>query len=153
MDIVEFITKNEGKRNIVYLDSLGIKTIGVGFNLTRPDARDKITNVGADYDQVLSGSQQLTDDQINTLLSQDIANVVSDLNTIFGDITSFPDNVQLVLQDTRFNLGPNRFRGFVHFITAVKASNWTEASNQLKNSSWYHQVGQRAVTDCQLLES
>ena len=37
------IKDSEGKLPCVYTDSLGISTIGIGFNLKRSDARRKIS--------------------------------------------------------------------------------------------------------------
>jgi len=52
----------EGNESCVYDDSMGIPTIGIGFNLQRSDAPSLIAGVGADYNSVLSGSQCLTSD-------------------------------------------------------------------------------------------
>jgi len=49
------IAESEGNKPCMYKDTLGHPTIGIGFNLDRSDAREKITSVGADYDNVKSG--------------------------------------------------------------------------------------------------
>ncbi len=57
---------NEGHYLHVYKDPLGIPTIGVGFNLKKSGARKKITDVGANYDLVLAGKQDLTEAQVGS---------------------------------------------------------------------------------------
>ena len=66
-DVLFLIKKHEGHKNHVYLDSLGKKTIGIGFNLTRPDAPAILKSVGADYNKVIIGQQDLTDVLAKTL--------------------------------------------------------------------------------------
>ena len=53
-DVLSLIKKHEGHKNHVYLDSEGKKTVGIGFNLTRPDAPAILKSIGADYDKVIS---------------------------------------------------------------------------------------------------
>lgn len=45
----------------MYKDSLGIPTIGIGFNLKRSDAPKLIAGVGANYNKILAGSECLND--------------------------------------------------------------------------------------------
>jgi len=56
------IAEAEGEESCVYNDSLGIPTIGIGFNLERSDAPALIAGLGLDYDSVLDGSTCLDDD-------------------------------------------------------------------------------------------
>jgi hypothetical protein len=51
----------------MYLDSEGIETVGAGFNLRRPDARERLAEVGADFDAVFSGAQQISQTQSEKL--------------------------------------------------------------------------------------
>ena len=50
-----YITINEGLRLSVYLDTLGIGAIGVGFNLESADAIEKISALGLCYNSLKSG--------------------------------------------------------------------------------------------------
>jgi GH24 family phage-related lysozyme (muramidase) len=65
-----FLEEHEGNYTFAYDDrtskrvTKGVKvqgdpTIGIGFNLTRPDARQMIEAVGADFDKVLAGDEEL----------------------------------------------------------------------------------------------
>ena len=71
-EIQDFVTWAEGKRAWVYKDSLGIETVGIGFNLRRSDARGIFTKFGIDYDAVFAGKKCLSEDQISMLFNNDL---------------------------------------------------------------------------------
>ena len=102
--IRELIKKHEGVRLKVYKDSLGIPTVGVGFNLNRPDANAVLASVGAKHADVVAG-KPLTDAQVDALLDKDLDACEKDLEALIPDIRSFPVEAQAVLMDLRFNLG------------------------------------------------
>ena len=149
--IKKIITTHEGLRLHVYKDSLGIKTIGVGFNLERLDAHDKIMALGLDYQSVCQGTQDLNEAQVDQLLNQDISNCINQASKTFTDLGTMNDNLSCVIVDLVFNLGYARFSFFHLFIAAVKKGDWAEAQNQLRNSYWAHQVPSRCASDCALL--
>jgi hypothetical protein len=77
-DVLALIKKHEGQKNSVYTDTVGKRTIGVGFNLERKDAPSIIKQIGADYNKVLSGEQSLTDNQIKELFQINIRTAYAD---------------------------------------------------------------------------
>jgi GH24 family phage-related lysozyme (muramidase) len=119
----------------VYNDSLGIPTIGIGFNLTKPGAKKTIEDLGHDYNKVLSGQEELTDTEINTLFVEDVATSIKDAKSIFNkgtyDFNSLPNNVASVVTKMVFQLGITRFKGFTQFIKAVKAGKYDQASKEI----------------------
>ena len=121
-EIQQQLILHEGLRLTPYVDTVGKLTIGVGRNLS---------DVGISRDEAMM------------LLRSDIADAVCDLHTIFIDFVSLPVKVQKVLIDMRFNLGPSRFRGFKRMIAAVKACNYWQAAEEMKDSRWFRQVGIR----------
>jgi len=58
--IQTMVAESEGTRSCVYKDSLGIKTIGIGFNLEKSGAKATIQSLGLNYDSVCSGATCLT---------------------------------------------------------------------------------------------
>ncbi len=151
MDAAAFITKHEGVRYKVYRDSLGIPTIGVGFNLTRPDAAEMLKRVGAELHSVASG-EELSAVQVNALLRADIQACTDDLAHIFTDFDKMPESVRMVLIDLRFNLGPVRFRGFSNTLNSFRRGDYRDAAKRLRISLWATQVGKRADEDIAMLE-
>lgn len=117
------LIQHEGERLKPYHCPAGRLTIGVGRNLD-----DK----GISHDEAMF------------LLANDIQEVRADLNWLFPDFGSLPENIRLVLCDMRFNLGPEGFRRFRRLREAVNSRNWPGIKAEMANSVWFHQVGQRA---------
>lgn len=144
---------NEGVRAKVYKDSLGIPTIGVGFNLMRLDARDRLAKLGLKYEDVLLGKVELMPDQIDFLLDEDIAECLTDLKTMFVDFARFPEPVRHVLIDLRFNLGGRGLRGFPNTLSDLRNRQYSAAADRLAKSKWASQVGKRATRNIAALKS
>nr|WP_319491073.1 glycoside hydrolase family protein [uncultured Desulfobacter sp.] len=125
------LIEHEGIRLKPYRCTAGKLTIGVGHNLD---------DVGISKQEAM------------ILLDNDIESVIDDLRSIFDIFDSLPSNVQLVLSDMRFQLGPKGFRGFRMMIKAVKAADWPEMIRQMKDSSWYVQTPNRANRLIRLVE-
>ena len=43
-----------------------------------------------------------------------------------------------------FNLGMAKFLGFKKMLKAIKEKDWERAGDEMEDSKWYLQVGQRA---------
>ena len=114
------LVKHEGKRNKVYLDSEGIPTIGVGFNLHRSDAKQKIAAMGVDYEKLVSGDVSLTDEQVDSLLDDDIESAIADCKSVVGSFSMLSDVRKRVLVDMTFNLGKTRFGKFKKMLAAIE---------------------------------
>jgi len=145
------IEKHEGRRAWVYRDSLGIPTIGVGFNLQRDDAQALVEASGADFSQVRAGETSLTEDQIDYILDECINECLTDLQKLFPNFDQMPREAQLVLLDLRFNLGPQTLRSFRLTLASFKAARYHKAAALLEPTRWARQVGKRAVEDIAML--
>lgn len=144
------IMKHEGVRASPYKDSLGVPTIGVGFNMTRADARARLSQVGL---KSWAPPIHLSDSQIQQLLALDLADCAGDIKDVIHGFDLLSDNRKCVLIDLRFNLGPMRFRAFAHMISAVNSNDFDEAANQMLASIWSTQVGNRAVEDAEMMRN
>lgn len=155
------IAINEGVRQRAYLDDLGIKTIGIGFNCTRTDTRQALAKSGVtDIDGVLGGVVALTTDQINALFNYSFNGVVSCARASLapGIFDSLTDARRFVIVDIVFQMGEQRWLEFVHarslLNTAQDAKNrgdigtahavFMEAANALIDSEWYGESGDRS---------
>ncbi len=145
------LIKHEGKRTKVYKDSEGIPTIGVGFNLKRADAKSLIDSLKLNYEDVLAGKSELSDEQIGELLRHDIEMAITDCKSVVKNFDSLSDVRKRVLVDMMFNLGKSRFSDFKKMLAAVEASNFEEAAKQMKNSKWCGQVKVRCDTLCLMI--
>lgn len=114
---------HEGEPLKVYIDPLGIPTIGVGRNL-----RDKgISKKESEY-----------------LLQNDIDECLDDLNRQFPWFASLSTNRQHVLIDMRFNLGMKGLLGFVNTLKFIADGKYDAAAGNMLASKWADQVGDRA---------
>jgi GH24 family phage-related lysozyme (muramidase) len=138
------LERHEGKRNKMYLDTKGIPTVGIGFNLKRNDAREIIESLGLNYNDVLSGRQSLTDQQVYRIFDVNFKEAEQICRNIFPTFNNQPDSVKIVLVNMAFNLGEPRFRGFKKFISAIENKEYQKAAEEMKNSRWYGQVGNRS---------
>lgn len=127
--VIAQLRLHEGWRSIAYMDTVGKITIGCGRNLS---------DVG------------LSDAEIRTLLDHDLDAVIADLDQ-FPWFARLDAIRQRVLIDFRFNLGPERFRGFRSFLAAMDSGDTTKAAKAMRDSLWFRQVGARAVRLQQML--
>ena len=149
--IEQHIEEREGREPTAYMDSAGHPTVGVGFNLDRADARDKITAFGLDYDKVRSGEQSLTDAQIDTLFASDVDQAISDARDLVSNFDTIPDDKQTVVTDMVFNLGADGFSQFANTIDAIEHEDWGRAADEMQDSAWFEQVGDRGTIDADIM--
>jgi len=138
------VAQFEGVKETVYRDVNGIPHIGVGFNLTRDDARRRLKSLGLSYDDVLSGKQSMSQSAIRRLLQCTLEDASRDCHDIFSSFDELDDVRKRALINMAFNLGRPRLRKFVKMIEAVEARDFQRAADEMINSKWYGQVGARA---------
>lgn len=150
---IQLISGYEGVEPKVYIDTAGHPTVGVGFNLDRNGASADLAAVGANYAAVRAGTESLTTEQIDALLKKDIENAVSDAQSAVSNFDSLTPARQFVVVDMVFNLGIGGFQGFTNTIAAIEGGNYEQAGNDMQQSHWYGQVGDRAVQDIAMMKS
>lgn len=134
------LSHDEARRSVLYHDSEGILTGGVGHNFEAQPTPDDVLALLPDGWVAQLGAT-LTDAAIDLLLSHDIDAAQRALDHFYPKWTSLDDARQQVLMDLTFNMGIHTFSGFHKFWAAVDAGDWDEAIAQLKDSKWYGQVG------------
>jgi lysozyme len=144
--IIPRVKQHEGVKPKKYIDSRGIPTVGVGFNLRRGDADQKLKSVGANPIKVKQGKQDLTIKQIDSLLISDLMAAKKAAEDLVPGLISQPGPVQGVMTEMAFNLGKAGLAEFKNFLTSIKNKKYTEASKEMLNSNWSKQVGLRAKT-------
>jgi len=154
-----------GKEGYIYNDSRGIPTVGIGFNMQRADARQKMESVGANYERIMSGKDRLSNEQMDTLFEetykeavQTARNYAASQSTRKDEKTgqrvstgiapvpfdSQPDEAQSILVNMGFNLGPDKLGGFHKLKAALDQQDYKTAANEMKDSKWYGQVKDRS---------
>lgn len=125
----EELIRYEGNKSQVYLDTLGLPTVGIGH-------MDRNMIVGTVYGP----------SQIDALYKTDVRNAIN----VAKQIECFDrlDEVrQRVIIQLCFNMG-SKFLGFKKTIEALSAANYSLAANELQDSKWFTQVGRRGPETC-----
>lgn len=123
---IEFFEGNVPK---VYLDSLGLKTAGIGHLLTHADAD---MPVGTPVSPV----------QVNRWFNDDLRNAVNLANKIIPDLGTHDEVRQRLIVNLVFNLG-NKFSTFKNTINCFNNRDYNGAAENLHMSKWFTQVGRR----------
>ena len=127
------LIEDEGLRLHPYQCTAGKTTIGVGRNLD---------DVG------------LTKEECLYLLANDIDKNWWDLKSVFGNLSSLPEEAQLVFMNLRHQLGVAGFRGFKKMIRAAMGRDWKTAAAELRDSKlWREDSPDRAERLAKRLES
>lgn len=137
------IAEHEGRRRHVYTCTAGHPSVGVGFNLDRPDARARLAAVGADFEAVRSGRADLTEEQVDRLLDVTLAEAITGASGLVAGFADLPETAQAVLVDMVFNLGAAGVRKFRRMLAAVARRDWSAAAAEMEASLWFRQVGRR----------
>ena len=143
------IEKHEGRKPCVYLDTKGIKTIGVGYNMQNKGAADVFKSIGADYQKFASGLTTpwnvkcdctkvpcLSDEQIDELFSLSLRTAVSDAEVVIPSFPSLCCSMQDVLVDMAFTLGRERLARLTRFAQLISRQAWRAAADELAPSEW-----------------
>lgn len=132
--LIEELILDEGFKYEIYLDHLGYPTLGVGHLILDSDPEYKFP-VGTG----------VPEDRIHECLEQDIDIVCKELDWNEPWWRQLSDNRQRVVANMCFNLGYPRFKKFKKFIGAMQVSDWEKAAEEMMDSRWSTQVGDRAV--------
>ena len=135
---------NEGYRRFVYTDTEGHPTVGIGFNLDRSDARQRLSAVGANYNAVRAGTSPLTDYQIRSLFDDDMASAVTCASSWLSSVWwKLSTDRQSAMADMAFNLGCRGLMQFRNMKAALERGDYAGAAREMRNSKWCRQVKSR----------
>jgi lysozyme len=131
--LIKELIMDEGYKTETYEDHLGFLTLGVGHLVLSTDVEFK-----------MSVGTPVSEERILECLSDDIDNVCDELDRNMPWWQNLDDNRQRVLANMCFNLGYPRLSNFKNFLLALKAGKWEEAAEEMLDSKWATQVGDRA---------
>ena len=126
-EITKQLRRDEGVVEHAYQDHLGWWTIGVGRLI----------------DKRKGG--RLTDDEIDYLLANDIAEKERELEASVSFYKRLDEARKGVLLNMAFNLGVQGLLGFRNTLKLIETGKYEEASKEMLKSKWARQVGDRAV--------
>lgn len=151
-ELYEQIALHEGVEPSVYKDTKGKRTIGIGFNLDEPSNRKKAEAVGLNVQDMLSG-RTLSDKEIKMLYNESIKQAANDANAFLPRAGRQPPVVQKVLIDMAFNLGLTKLNKFEKMREALLQGDYNKAADEMIDSKWYNQVGNRSKTLVKMMRS
>lgn len=153
MDVLDLITRHEGKRNRPYCDKCGINAHFEprGWSCGCPEGGGEAGNLTIGIGHNLSG-RPLSDRAMAQILDDDYEEALRDL-VGFAWFKGLNDARRAALLDLRFNVGATRFRGFERMIAALENGNFVAAAIEMFDSKWARQVGERAQDDSNLLRT
>lgn len=129
---IELIKKHEGLRLKPYLCTEGRTTIGYGRNI-----QDK----------------GITQKEADMLLLNDLNDAERDARVLCYGFDILTEARQAALVDMALNLGFARLKGFKNFLAAVNAKNYKVAAEEMLDSRWAKQVGDRATELSELMKT
>jgi GH24 family phage-related lysozyme (muramidase) len=156
-DAVKYLREHEGVVSYMYLDVVGLVTIGVGFMLPSPDAAEALNLVCRDTRAPASAEQKrqdwesvhtqakaklaaaykpftkldLPDSEIDSELAKRLNDFTKNLNNRFPEFTAFPATVQIGLLDMIYSLGPRGlYHGYPKLCAAAETLDWKTCAEQ-----------------------
>ncbi len=121
--LTDIIAKHEGLRLDMYMDTVGVPTIGYGHNLQTP----------------------ISETAAKQILKDDVGVAVQELDDRMEWWRDLPDQAQIVLASMVFNLGWPRFSQFKKFRSALEDRDYSRAALEMEDSLWYNQIKTRGV--------
>ena len=125
---------DEGVKYEIYKDHLGYPTFGIGHLITENDPEHGEPD-----------GTEISEDRVNEVFATDVAKFVSESKILFPDLDDLPDVAQQVIVNMAFNMGRPRLSKFKNFIAGVNDRDWTRAAEEMMDSRWATQVGDRAI--------
>ena len=124
LQLKQELIEDEGLSLKPYKCTAGKLTIGVGRN----------------FDDV-----GISNDEAMLLLDHDIQSVERDAMSNFAWYHSLNETRKRVVLNMIFNLGITRFKNFKNMISYLAVGRFDKASEEMLDSRWRHQVGNRAL--------
>ena len=127
------LAEDEGCKYTVYLDHLGLPTVGIGHLITKDDP-----------EYGCSVGTEVSEERVQALFRRDVAITLEDCQRLYPDFDDLPEEVQLIVANMMFNLGYPRLSKFVGMKSAVDNRLWNVAADEMVDSKWFDQVPNRA---------
>jgi lysozyme len=138
----------EGLRLEAYECSAGKWSIGYGRNL-------EVKGREADYRRYAGTGRQITGEQAEKWLAEDLSVAYRELEKNFGSERWFQDlsvNRKIALTSMSFNLGLPTLRKFEEMFAELRAGDFKGAARESLDSKWAGQVGTPAQGVAYILE-
>jgi lysozyme len=130
-NLIQRLEKEEGRRTHLYQDSLGIWTIGVGYNIQEKGLPHEI---------------------IDRLFALTVQEATTDAQRI-PEYYSLDGARRTVLVAMVFQMGLSRVMGFAKMRGAIRDSHYQLAGDEMLDSKWANQSPARAEREAQIMRT
>ena len=124
---------DEGCKYVIYLDHLNLPTHGIGHLILESDP---------EYGQPVG--TPVSEDRVIECFEKDLESVQKDCYRLYDDFDDLPEAVQEIIANMLFNMGLGRMKAFKGMKRNVDARQWDKAADEMVDSRWYNQVGERS---------
>tara|TARA_R100000234_G_C4956439_1_gene159771 strand:- start:103 stop:543 length:441 start_codon:yes stop_codon:yes gene_type:complete len=124
---------DEGCKYVIYLDHLNLPTHGIGHLILESDP---------EYGQPVG--TPVSEDRVKECFEKDLESVQKDCYRLYDDFDDLPETVQEIIANMLFNMGLGRMKAFRGMKRNVDARQWDKAADEMVDSRWYNQVGERS---------
>jgi len=139
------IRDHEGCVDSVYLDSLGLATVGIG-HLVQPHERERFKE-----------GVKISADEIEDLFLIDLNRACAGAEQLIGQNYKgdrrLPQAIEHVIVEMVFQLGANGVSKFRKMWKALSEGNKKEAAAQMKDSKWFKQTPVRCESLAKIVEN
>lgn len=112
-DAEAMMMEDEGERLMMYQDTVGKWTIGIGHNLSDKPISKLVSRM---------------------MFMEDLADAIDDVQHCCSIYDELSRPRQLVMINLAFNLGRERLGKFVRFLGAIHRNDWEDAADELLDS-------------------
>ena len=135
----QYLIENEGKRDVVYKDSVGVLTVGIGHKVLPADG--------------LVLGQKISESRIGQFFNADVARAFSAAKSQAHDLGKYNSTFIAALIEVNFQLGTGWKNEFANTYRDLKNDNPDQAINRLKQSKWYKQTPNRVANFINAIET
>lgn len=146
--------KEEGIRNNVYRDKNGNRTVGVGFNMDNPTARNIWQSAGMkeDFNKVRSGQQAISRDAAQKLLRKSYEIATDDIKNLVPNFDKLGKNQQEAAVHLAFQYGRSRLKkNLPGVLSMLNQNNAVGAAARLLASDYGKKFKKRATALARML--
>lgn len=154
IEIASYIAPNEGRIPQVYCaqspeetdrNKFKEPTIGVGHYMDRGDSREVFKEVLPDvsYEDVYSGKEKLTEEQIDRLFAEDIGKYIERTKRFFPNFNDYPEYLQSALVDGVYR---GCLSGSPNTRELISEGKFEEAANEYLNHKEYNTARERGMS-------
>ena len=136
MTLIEKIKENEGFKERIYEDSLGMPTVGYGFLLTALTADELALNGGK--------AEPMSKDVADKILKLKLEKLTAAVFATFNWLKEKPKNIQEVVIEMAYQLGVSKVKKFVTTMHHIRTGEYEAAYQSGMKSLWAKQTPNRA---------